>query len=260
MNNFSAKVKKAWRVFRRDGVSVFIHKTVSFLTINGRKVLFIVYYPFIYFALQRESEQKRDSRSAIDFIYSHFNRFLEPGQVKEEITSLAKLVDERKPKQILEIGTSGGGNLYVLSKILASGGTITSIDLPGGKFGGGYGFFKSLLYKKFVSKDKTMHLLRVDSHRETSVDTLKNILHGEKLDFLFIDGDHTYKGVKKDFEMYSGFVRSGGIIAFHDIVEHSIDTNCDVYRFWNEVKIGKKYTEFIVDKKQGWAGIGVLFA
>jgi predicted O-methyltransferase YrrM len=246
-------------VLTHNGPKAFWDKTVSFLKINGRKVLFIIYYPFIYFALQRESEQKRDSYSAIEFIYSHFNTFLEPGQVKEEITNLAKLVEEKKPKQILEIGTSGGGNLYVLSKILASGGTITSIDLPGGKFGGGYGFFKSLLYKKFVSKDKTMHLLRVDSHQTASVDALKNILHGEKLDFLFIDGDHTYEGVKKDFEMYSGFVRSGGIFALHDVVEHSIDTNCDVYRFWNEVKVGKKYTEFIVDPKQGWAGIGVLF-
>jgi hypothetical protein len=34
---------------------------------------------------------------------------------------------------------------------------------------------------------------------------------------LFIDGDHTYEGVRRDFEMYSPLVRKGGIIAFHDI-------------------------------------------
>jgi hypothetical protein len=30
------------------------------------------------------------------------------------------------------------------------------------------------------------------------------------VDFLFIDGDHTYEGVKKDFEMYSPLVRREG--------------------------------------------------
>ena len=34
--------------------------------------------------------------------------------------------------------------------------------------------------------------------------------------FLFIDGDHRYEGVKKDFELYSPKVKVDGIIAFHD--------------------------------------------
>jgi predicted O-methyltransferase YrrM len=43
-------------------------------------------------------------------------------------------------------------------------------------------------------------------------------LKDNKVDFLFIDADHSYEGVKKDFEMYSPLVRKGGIIAFHDII------------------------------------------
>jgi predicted O-methyltransferase YrrM len=46
------------------------------------------------------------------------------------------------------------------------------------------------------------------------------VLNEQNLDFLFIDGDHTYKGVKEDFEMYSPLVRKGGVIAFHDITKH----------------------------------------
>ena len=42
-------------------------------------------------------------------------------------------------------------------------------------------------------------------------------LGGAELDFLFIDGDHSYAGVKQDFEKYSGYVKRGGLIAFHDI-------------------------------------------
>lgn len=36
------------------------------------------------------------------------------------------------------------------------------------------------------------------------------------IDFMFIDGDHSYDGVKSDWEAYKGFLRPGSIIAFHD--------------------------------------------
>jgi len=41
---------------------------------------------------------------------------------------------------------------------------------------------------------------------------VKKILAGRQVDFLFIDGDHSYEGVKKDFEMYSSLVRKGGVV------------------------------------------------
>ena len=34
------------------------------------------------------------------------------------------------------------------------------------------------------------------------------------LDLLFIDGDHSYEGVRQDYKMYSKLVRDGGLIAF----------------------------------------------
>jgi hypothetical protein len=33
-------------------------------------------------------------------------------------------------------------------------------------------------------------------------------LGGERVDFIFIDGDHTYEGVKRDFEMHSPLMRN----------------------------------------------------
>lgn len=83
------------------------------------------------------------------------------------------------------------------------------------------------------------------------------------MDFLFIDADHTYEGVKMDFEMYSQLVRKGGIIAFHDILPHDKRHDPDglvgVHRFWQEIKQTYKYVEIINDKGQGWAGIGVVY-
>ena len=37
-----------------------------------------------------------------------------------------------------------------------------------------------------------------------------------KFDLLFIDGDHTFDGVKHDFEKFLPFVKDKGIILFHD--------------------------------------------
>ena len=37
-----------------------------------------------------------------------------------------------------------------------------------------------------------------------------------KIDYLHIDADHTYEGVKKDFELYSALLNENGIISIHD--------------------------------------------
>jgi predicted O-methyltransferase YrrM len=36
------------------------------------------------------------------------------------------------------------------------------------------------------------------------------------LDLLFIDGDHTYEGVKADWEAYKSFLQPNSIVVFHD--------------------------------------------
>ena len=37
-----------------------------------------------------------------------------------------------------------------------------------------------------------------------------------KIDFLYIDADHTFEGVKLDFDLYSKIMNKGGIITIHD--------------------------------------------
>jgi predicted O-methyltransferase YrrM len=91
------------------------------------------------------------------------------------------------------------------------------------------------------------------------LEKVKSILGKRKLDFLFIDGDHTYEGVKKDFEMYSKLVKKGGIMALHDIVYHPFDPECQVDKFWNEIKKIYKTKEIISSQSQTWAGIGLVF-
>jgi predicted O-methyltransferase YrrM len=92
----------------------------------------------------------------------------------------------------------------------------------------------------FKGKQK-IYLIQGDSHSIETLKKIEELLRDNKVDFLFIDGNHSYEGVKKDFEMYSLLVRKGGIIAFHDIIpdyyaKRGIKPASGVYKFWNEVK------------------------
>ena len=54
--------------------------------------------------------------------------------------------------------------------------------------------------------------------KDTSENAYYNffILQDIKIDVLFIDGDHSYDGVKKDFDLYSKIISENGIIILHD--------------------------------------------
>jgi predicted O-methyltransferase YrrM len=180
-------------------------------------------------------------------------------QEPSEILALAKLIEDRRPKTMVEIGTANGGTLFLWCRLAHPQATVVSIDLPGGLHGGGYPQWMSLIYRRFPSATQTLHLLRGDSHKPEMLTRLKSLLPGDgEVDFLFIDGDHTYDGVKADFEMYSGLVRPGGLIAFHDICKHPESANCQVDRFWREVKNERRAREFVHDPKQGTCGIGLI--
>ena len=45
------------------------------------------------------------------------------------------------------------------------------------------------------------------------------VKHDIKIDVLFIDGDHSYEGVKLDFELYSKLLNDKGVIFIHDTDE-----------------------------------------
>ena len=184
---------------------------------------------------------------------------ISPAQVLQEIEALLNIVNQHKIDIMLEIGTCSGGTLFLFSHILNGNAKLISLDMPQGDFGAGYKDYKMPFYTNFAHGNQTVHLVRADSHSKASLKKIEGLLKGVKLDFLFIDGDHTYEGVKKDFEMYSPLVRKGGLIAFHDIAIHTTESGCNVHQFWEEIKCSYKYEELIKDVNQKWAGIGVLY-
>lgn len=54
--------------------------------------------------------------------------------------------------------------------------------------------------------------------KATSVDAYYDFFVRQdiKIDLLFIDGDHSYEGVKQDFELYSKLLSENGVIVLHD--------------------------------------------
>jgi predicted O-methyltransferase YrrM len=182
-------------------------------------------------------------------------------QFKEEFKQFANYVKEHNPKIVVEIGTKKGGSFFIWARLLKPK-QLISIDLPGGIHGGGFVKQKIPFMKYFLSdqKESKISIILGDSHQYSTLERLKKELNGKKIDFLFIDGDHTYEGVKSDFEMYKDLVRKDGIIAFHDIVatEYHHKLNCYVDVLWNEIKVDYKYKEFIQDLNQRKYGIGVI--
>ena len=192
-------------------------------------------------------------------------------QVRSEIAELGKILKTSPPKYSLEIGTNYGGTLFLLCALSAPDAKIISVDLRDGQFGGGYPLRKIPLFRKFPGSGQRLHLIQADSHDAQTLEQVRRALGDNKLDYLFIDADHTYEGVASDFRMYSPLVRPGGMIAFHDIVSYRNETKCEVSRFWNNIKHRHRHLEFVEGLTNGsfpiavtgepmeTSGIGVLF-
>ena len=190
-------------------------------------------------------------------------------QKKTEIVDLLRLVGRSKAERILEIGTASGGTLFMLTAVAPPGATIVSVDLPGGRLGGEssavrhrYPRWRARLYRGFAHDGKLLHVLRADSQQRSTVDSVSRVIPGGQLDFLFIDGDHSYGGVSRDFELYAPLVRRGGLVAFHDIVPGGPGKQGDpgsVPVFWKELRESHRVeAEFVEDWEWGSCGIGVI--
>ena len=134
-----------------------------------------------------------------------------------------------------------------------------SVDLPGGVFGGAYAACRIPFYASFARPDQHLHLVRDDSHAQRTVEQVRGLLADQPIDFAFIDGDHTYEGVKTDFGQYGPLVRAGGLIAFHDILPRSDVPGIEVDRLWQEIE-GRYDTEALIgpDGSGRRIGIGVI--
>lgn len=242
------ELKIALKTIRQEGFGSLFRKVLEYFSQLFRAVWFLT--------MQRP---KGDSpEQVVDFAFKAAGGVICPGQIRSEYVRLATFVQQRKPRVIVEIGTANGGTLFAWCALAQPQAVIVSIDLPGGVHGGGYAYWRSFLYRRFTRPGQSLHLFRADSHSPDTREALQKVLPPEGIDFLFIDGDHTYEGVKADFEMYSPLVRPGGLVALHDICVHPPRMNCHVDKFWEEIQQKYNTSELIEDVHQGGFGIGVV--
>jgi len=156
------------------------------------------------------------------------------------ILTLYEICLESEPDFVLEIGvgTKAQSTQTILSAMdEIKKGKLFSIDSRGGD----RGIDDALL--------EHWQLIAGDSHLEAVYKQVKDY----KFDILFIDGDHSYEGVKQDFEMYSPLVKDRGLILMHDIT----NANEGVPQFWKEIKYPKISFEFGILKRGILPGLGI---
>ena len=178
----------------------------------------------------------------------------EVAQREYEVKALAEIVHALYPLRLLEIGTYQGGTLAYWCRAAAEGAQIIGVDNRAAD---------GLWARWMGPNELRYHHLQMDSHEQQTRRIVEELLDGEPLDFLFIDGDHTVEGVTKDFMLYGPLVRKGGVIAFHDILNPSPERNQDHIRvslLWKRIRnAGYMTRELIAHPDQTWGGIGVVY-
>lgn len=199
-------------------------------------------------------------------------------QHRNELEQFIQFLRAKEPRVALEIGMFQGGTLYVWARTFNSIQHITCVDKP---------VWNEMVHERrrdlypTFSDDTHIDINFGDSH---AVSTYEKVVEsvGENVDFLFIDGDHSYDGVSQDFETYRKLVDDNGIIAFHDIKRHAKDQQekaaqlrdnetlqerhvsvglqrwNGVSTFWKEIQDEFTTREFLTHPKQMGAGIGVV--
>lgn len=197
-----------------------------------------------------------DLSPADAFAFNQSERSIAANQKPAEILWLLDLTLRERPQVVLEIGTQYGGTLFLFSRVAAPDALLVSVDIS--KMVGRLGRLSphALVRQSFARNGQRLKLVDdVDSHAEETVTVVREALEQRPVDFLFIDGDHAYESVKRDFELYSPLVRPGGLVAFHDVSDHSNDDTEGVRRFWAELRATGRTEECVT--KDGTPGYGI---
>jgi predicted O-methyltransferase YrrM len=255
----SGLVDKAALTLRENGLRGFTFKALRY-----------PFKPLLVFqagkTLQASAAARPEIVAWIDLVkrFNYAGIAVTPWQVKAEIAGLMRILATEPPTRVLEIGTASGGTLFLLTRVATPDALLISVDLRRGQFGGGYPRWRCPLYRSFAREAQRVELVRGDSHSADTGRRIRSRLHGEPLDLLFVDGDHTYEGVKQDVADYGPLVRTGGIIALHDIVPGGPGKHGDpggVPDFWVELKAGHPDAiELVEDWEWGSCGIGLIRA
>ena len=175
-------------------------------------------------------------------------------QVEAELNELLKIA--AAGRSYLEVGARHGDTFYAVLRAMAPGGLGVAVDWPGGPWGlaGSEQSLRQAVER--LSLLYAVHLVFGNSTWPDTVSQVWRLVPDGGFDLVFIDGDHSYEGVKSDWERYGPM---GRIVAFHDInAVHIQQRRFGVPRLWGEIKAsGARCQEFIAPGSG--MGIGVTW-
>ncbi len=135
---------------------------------------------------------------------------------------LQGIIAEHKPKQSLEVGLAYGVSAMFICDALASVGTERHIVIdshqmtPVWNDGAGLDNLRKAGFESLI-----------EFHGEESQRALPKLAErGQRIDFAFIDGAHTFDHVLIDFFYIDKMLNVGGIIAFDDVGFQCIEKVC----------------------------------
>ena len=128
---------------------------------------------------------------------------------------LCALVKKIQPQTILEIGTFKGGTTWHLYQNAPQDATIYTIDLPDDEVPGDVTDLQLAANKRrpFLPSSDRVRQILIDSKKwDGGLD--------RKVQFAFIDADHSYEGIRNDTEKTLPLLDSYACICWHDALEN----------------------------------------
>lgn len=169
---------------------------------------------------------------------------LEIQQVPEEYVQYLWFLKNGNFKNYLNIGIGKGGSFLAETYIQRSLQLSVAIDNSS--------YWLNDQRQSIIEKIEWLKNnvnFRIEFYDTDSVSWLKNNSF-RKFDVIFIDGDHSYEGVKNDYVNCLPLLNEGGYVIFHDISS----IGCPgVVGLWNEIK-NENCIEFVASKT---CGIGI---
>lgn len=173
------------------------------------------------------------------------------------------LITNLRPKKVLCIGSTKGfiPAVCALSCKENKKGHVDFVDAgydkSHPKHWGGIGFWKKVSPKKHFSFSD------LSSWITTYVMTSEQFARlgiKRKWQYIYIDADHSYEGVKKDYKLYWPRLDKKGFMVFHDVLlkKHPEHKNFGVWRFWKELDEKNKITIPYTHSKVLPSGLGIL--
>tara|TARA_Y100000034_G_C6850765_1_gene385968 strand:+ start:8 stop:748 length:741 start_codon:yes stop_codon:yes gene_type:complete len=178
-------------------------------------------------------------------------------------------------KKVLDIGTLWGGSVITMMQSSYES-QFVSIDLFNGYYKSTTGFSEdpvcggtntlssvSANIERHNKHNHSYELVEGSSHNSKVIQKVYSLLENS-VDLLFIDGDHTKKGVIQDWKDYSSLVKKGGIAIFDDHWSGDLSKHAWVHKdHWTEPKamdvVGAfKEIQSESDFSEEWREVGLI--